>query len=136
MESTPGVSRRKVVLAGVWTTPVVLAAIATPAAAASGLRTISLVSELEPVAPGETFLPITVQVSDNGGAVGQDEGVVFQVTSDNAAFEEGGPVQVTNTYEDGQATAFGLIAGATPGVVTVFVSSGSATTTISLEIAE
>lgn len=135
MGTNPGVTRRKVVLAGAWTAPVVLAAIAAPAAAASVLRTIELVSELEPALVGEAFLPVTVQVADNGVAVGPDQGVVFQVTSGNATFEDGNPtVQITNTYEDGQATAFGLVAGATPGIVTIFVSSGTATTTISLEI--
>lgn len=135
MGINPGVTRRNVVLAGAWTAPVVLAAIAAPAAAASVLRTIELVSELEPALVGEAFLPVTVQVADNGVAVGPDQGVVFQVTSGNATFEDGNPtVQITNTYEDGQATAFGLVAGAMPGIVTIFVSSGTATTTISLEI--
>ena len=138
MEPSTGTTRRKVVLAGAWTAPVILAAIAAPAASASasGARTIVLISDPETVPVGGAFLPISVQVAENGNPVGADEAVIFQITSGNATFEDGSPtVQITSTYDDGQATAFGLIAGNAPGVVTILVSSGSATTVISMAIA-
>lgn len=136
MGTTPEITRRKVVVAGVWTTPIIVAAIAAPAAAASTpLRTIELLGEPDPVGVGEEFTPITVQIADGGTPVGAGQGVSFSIISGNATFADGNPTaQITNTYEDGQATAFGMVAGNNPGTVTIQVASGSASSTLNLTI--
>ncbi|MET3708935.1 hypothetical protein ABIB17_003585 [Arthrobacter sp. UYEF6] len=134
METNPEITRRKVVVAAAWTTPVIAAAIVAPAASASSLRTITLLGEPDPVAVGEEFAPITVEVRVDGTFVGLDEGVVFQILSGNATFGDGSAQFISTTFEEGQATAFGLIAGDTPGTISIMVSSGSATLTVSLTI--
>lgn len=84
-------------------------------------------------APGDEFAPVNVLLTDASGAAVADAAVTFSVASGDAAFNDG--TFATTTDASGVATAYGLVAGVTPGEVHITVASGADTIDVVLTVA-
>ncbi|NQX27215.1 hypothetical protein HQQ81_07590 [Microbacteriaceae bacterium VKM Ac-2854] len=83
-------------------------------------------------APGEEFAPVNVLLTDTAGEPVADAAVTFSVAAGDAAFPD--DVFTTTTDSSGVATAYGLVAGPTPGEVDVAVTSGERTLEVTLTV--